>query len=239
MTFNSIQKNELIVQLTPTVAKRVYEAAEFVHLDLRESLYVPGAPCEFVDFPVTGVMSILTPMENGVQIEVATVGKEGMIGIQLAMGIPVVEEIAFCQVEGTAWRLPAEVFTKLLGEYPELLRVCQRYSMVLFNQVAVNTGCNHIHTVEARCARWLLMTQDRCASDEFLLTQEFLAGMLAVSRAAVNSAAGVLSKASLISYARGKIKILDRAGLQKASCQCYFKMRKYADFVYGMSKPVE
>lgn len=224
-------RNSLLRRLPERVAQAVIDAAEFVHIDLRENLIEANKPLQFVDFPETGVMCLLTPMDDGSLVEVATIGREGLIGVPLLLGVNSVSEIAFCQVPGTAWRIPKNQFLELLQEHDELSVLCRRYAMALFEQVALNTGCNRSHSVEQRCARWLLLTRDRCDSDEFPLTQEFLATMLGVSRPAINGVAGMLSRAKLISYVRGKITILDRGGLEEVCCTCYFKMRKHFDEV--------
>ncbi len=220
-------ENVLLRCLSPAVREAVLAEAQLIFLDLREIIVEPKKPILHVDFPEKGVMSLLKPMEDGSLVEIATIGNEGMIGIALVMDVPAMDELAFCQVEGSSLRIPAEAFCKLLKEYPELKSICLRYSMVLADQIARNMGCNRTHNVEERSARWLLMTQDRCRSDQFSLTQEFLSAMLGVSRTGVNLAAGILSKAGFISYVRGKISILDRVGLESVACPCYLLGREY------------
>lgn len=218
-------RNLLLRKLSPPVRQAVLSAAEYEHVDMRESLIKPNKQIEFVDFPESGVMCLLTPMSDGSLVEIATIGKEGMIGVPVALGINSVGEVAFCQVPGTAWRIQSLRFQQLLEEHIELANLCRRYSVALFEQVAINTGCNRSHSNEERCARWLLLTRDRCDTDEFPITQDFLATMLGVSRTGINLVAGMFSKAKLISYVRGKMTILDRAGLEEVCCECYFKMR--------------
>lgn len=179
-------RNLLLNRLPEAVTQAVLAAGEFVHIDMRESLIEANKPIQFVDFPETGVMCLLTPMSDGSLVEIATIGREGMVGVPVALGVNTISQMAFCQVPGTAWRLPEASFLELMSQHPELCLLSQRYAAALFEQVAVNTGCNRTHTSEERCARWLLLTRDRCESDEFPLTQEFLATMLGVSRTGIN-----------------------------------------------------
>lgn len=217
----------LLLRSAPDAARRaVLEAAETVHLDFGEEVIEPKQPIRFVDFPETGVWSIVS-VKDEVVSEVATVGNEGLIGVSLLLGANTIQEKVFCQVPGRALQLDAREFLRIVEEHPTLGDLCKRYSLALFNQVASNVGCNRTHAVDERFARWLLMTSDRCNSPEFALTQEFLSQMLGVSRTSVNAVAGSLSKAELITYVRGKIKILNRLGLEAASCPCYFEMRDY------------
>lgn len=226
MPVDELPRNLLLRKLSEPVRQDLLSVAEFVHIDIRENLIEPNKPIPFVDFPESGVMCLLTPMSDGSLVEIATIGKEGMMGVPVALGVHSVSEVAFCQVPGTAWRVPREQFLRLLQQHDELSLLCRRYAAALFEQVAINTGCNRTHSIEERCARWLLLTRDRCGSDEFVLTQEFLATLLGVSRTGINLVAGMFSKAKLISYVRGKITILDAPGLEEVCCDCYFAMRK-------------
>lgn len=224
-------RNLLLRKLSEPVRQAILSVGEFAHIDIRENLIEPHKPIQSVFFPESGVMCLLTPMSDGSLVEIATVGKEGMMGVPIALGVNTVAEVAFCQVPGTAWRIPSERFLELLKKHDELSLLCRRYSAALFEQVAINTGCNRSHSLEERCARWLLLTRDRCSSDEFVLTQEFLATLLGVSRTGINLVAGMFSKAGYISYVRGKITVLDVAGLEGVCCDCYYAMRKQFDAV--------
>ena len=220
-------RNLLLLNLSPEARKAILNVSENVHLGLRDNCIEPLKPIEYVDFPEMGVISVLTPMEDGTLVEIANIGKEGMVGVSVVMGVMSISEIAFCQVEGSTLRVKTSDFLPLVKKYPEIASMCQRYAITLFDQVARNAGCNRIHTIEKRCARWLLLTHDRCDKNQFVLTQEFLALMLGVSRTGVNIAAGVLAKANLITYVRGKMTILDRPGLEAASCECYTALGNY------------
>jgi CRP-like cAMP-binding protein len=226
-------KNLLLRQLSPAHLQDVLKVAEFVHLDVREPILDPGKPIEFVDFPESGVISIVTPLDANKVVEIANVGPEGFVGVPIFLFVNSIPERAFCQVEGTAWRISSRNFQKLLKDIPELNLICRKYVATFLDQIATNTACNWVHPIEQRCSRWLLLAHDRVDGDQFGLTQEFLAMMLGVTRAGVNLAAGTLAKAGLISYSRGKITILDRSGLEQASCGCYRSLRNYFDQIIG------
>ncbi len=217
----------LLIQLLPAaVAEPLVRACDRVYLDMRDELFRPGKPIQAIDFPENGVISILKPVDKSF-IEVSTVGREGCLGASLALGVNQMEALAYCQVEGSVLRLPADHFVKLLEKHTELKRLCQRYAVTHFDQVSRNAACNIVHSVEQRCARWLLLTHDRCNFEKFFLTQEFLAKMLGVSRTGVNFAATTLAKRGFISYVRGKVFVLDRSGLADISCQCYGATNDY------------
>ena len=206
--------------------------AEFVHLDVREPTIEPLSSIEFADFPETGVMSVVNLVSSNRIVEIANVGNEGFVGVPLFLNVEAMAERVFCQIEAAAWRISADNFKRFLIEYPEFHSLCEKYVATYLNQIASNGTCNWVHSIEERCARWLLMAHDRVEGDEFFLTQEFLSGMLGVTRGGVNLAAGTLAKAGLITYVRGKITILDRAALEQATCECYGDMRSYFERVF-------
>lgn len=220
-------RNLLLQKLSGADFKEVLEAATFVQLQKRETLTEANKPIRFVYFPETGVLSKVLLLEACSPIEIATIGNEGMVGASLVMGVSSVAETVSCQVKGSAWQIKSDTFQTLIQQHSELSSVCRRYMMTLLDQVARNNCCYRKHSVEERCARWLLLAQDCCGSDEFTLTQEFLAGMLGASRTKVNLAAGMLARTKIISYARGKIRIIDRMGLEKIACDCYASVRNY------------
>ena len=157
-------------------------------------------------------------------MEVGLVGREGMVGISLALGSERASVRALVQASGTAMRMKAARFRKVFEHCPPLQRETYRYAYAKLAMARQTVACNHFHAIGARLARWLLMTADRVLSDEFLLTQAFLADMLGVRRGAVNAAAGPLQERKLIRYTRGRIRILDRKGLEAASCRCYARI---------------
>ncbi|MBU6452388.1 MAG: helix-turn-helix domain-containing protein [Cyanobacteria bacterium REEB67] len=224
---NLSPRNLLLRRLPLKVVDAVLKSAELVHLDQGDPIYEPDQEILYVDFPETGVMSMVAVMDNAPRVEIATIGNEGMLGISAVFGVYTNAEQTFCQVNGTAHRLDRSTFIGLVDQFPELKAICQRYIIVLFNQISRNSGCFRSHSTEQRCARWLLLTEDRCGKSTFGLTQEFLSIMLGVSRTGVNAAAGALSKAGLIKYVRGKVTIVDRPNLKLASCSCYDLMNEY------------
>jgi CRP-like cAMP-binding protein len=177
-------------------------------------------------------MSIIVPLKNDLWVEAGTVGREGFLGVPLVLGGESTSTRAIAQIPGVASRLPASVFRAAIAEDPALREFCLRYAQALLEQTAQSVACNGRHDLSERCARWLLMTRDRVDTDDFVITQEFLAIMLGVRRATVTVAAGMLQSAGLISYRRGRVMILDRQGLEQASCECYHVVRrKYERFI--------
>jgi CRP-like cAMP-binding protein len=221
--------NRLLASLQKKDRELLDNALEPIALKLRDVLYEVEEPIRAVYFVTSGVASIISIDADGRSIEVATIGNEGMVGIPVILGAKRTPGRAFCQVPGSALRMPAERFREALDRSPSLLAVLLRYTQSFINQLAQNASCFQLHSIDQRCARWLLMTHDRMASDDFLLTQEFLAQMMGVRRASVNTTAGVFQEAGFIRYARGRITMLDRAGLESAACECYATFRLDAD----------
>ncbi|MGC2404145.1 MAG: Crp/Fnr family transcriptional regulator [Acidobacteriaceae bacterium] len=209
------------------------DSLELISLELRRELYSPNLPIRHVYFPVDGVVSMLAELEEGLMVEVATVGNEGMIGLPLFLGTNTTPGTSFSQVPGKAYRLTAEEFTRNIQQPSSFTRVLHRYTQALMTQISQGTGCNRIHNNKQRCARWLLLTHDRVGKNEFQLTQEFLSQMLGVRRATVNEIAGQLSRAGAISYSRGTIHIVDRLRLEAESCLCYSIIRDEYDRMYS------
>jgi CRP-like cAMP-binding protein len=184
-----------------------------------------------VYFPTSGCVSMVNVTETGT-VEVGTVGFEGMVGMPLLLHGTSAPTRALVQVEGEGYRIASPAFLRIIAMSDSTYRVLLRFALAFFNQVAQSVACNRLHSLEERCARWLLITHDRVDGDEFKLTQEFLSFMLGVHRPAVTLAAGVLQKAGYIHYSRGKIVVTDRAGLEGASCLCYETTRRdYAELI--------
>jgi len=202
-------------------------------LDYKQSLYRAEKPVEFVYFVETGVGSLVNTMANGQAAEVGTIGNEGIVGLPIVLGDEQAPTAVYVQVPGAGLRMKASLFKSALARSPTMQVVMLRYVHALFNQVAQSAACNHFHSLEQRCCRWLLMTRDRMDSDEFLLTQEFLAMMLGVQRPGVSIAAGGLQRAGLITYNRGNVAILDGVGLKKRSCECYAVSKREFDRLLG------
>jgi CRP-like cAMP-binding protein len=191
-------------------------------------------PLRHAYFPETGLISVLRRMRDGTLIEAYAVGRDGMVGIPHLLGDPGSPAgTVLGEVPGTCRRITFAALRALLPGLPTLERLLQRRLLALLDEVQQAVACNSLHTVEQRCARWLLQTRDRVGGDEFLLTHEVLAQMLAVRRAGVTVAAGALQKAGLITYSRGRVRVLDRAGLEAAACECYAVVRAHTGRLLG------
>jgi CRP-like cAMP-binding protein len=225
--------NRLLSLLAPKDLARLRPHLEYVSLSYRKSLYHTRRPIHFVYFIETGVGSLVNTMQNGDAAEVGTIGNEGMVGLPLLLGDDRAPTSVYVQVPGTGMKMDAAIFKKELARSPAMQAVMLRYAHAFFNQVAQSAACNHFHSLEQRCCRWLLMTRDRMDSDEFLLTQEFLAMMLGVQRTGVTVAASALQRAGLIRYTRGHVTITDRRGLEHRSCECYRVSKMEFDRLLG------
>ncbi|MHB8812949.1 MAG: Crp/Fnr family transcriptional regulator [Steroidobacteraceae bacterium] len=217
--------NRLLAALPDKEYERLLDGLEPVTLTYGEVLDEPGDPMRYAYFPCDSLVSLLTVVEGRRALEVGLVGREGMIGSRLALGFTTSSVRALVQGTGTALRIES---AHLLREYqrsPALRRALLRFTDSLMLQVTQNAACNRFHVVEARLARWLLMTRERVSSHEFHLTHEFLADMLGVRRVGVTVAASTLQRQQLIRYRRGVIKILDQEGLEASACSCYQQVR--------------
>ena len=213
--------NKLLAALPRKEYQKLVGGFEEVTLTYGEILYEPGDPIRHVYFPNDALVSLLTTVEGHQALEVGLAGREGMVGISAALGVEVASVRALVQATGTALKMNAVRFRKEFRKSLPLQSELHRFINAKLAQARQTAACNRFHVVEARLARWLLMTRDRLRSDQFLLTQDFLADMLGVRRVGVSLAAGALQKRKLIGYSRGKIRILDRKGLEAASCSCY------------------
>ena len=229
-------RNSLLTALEPAEYSQLLDGAESVHLPLRTVLYEANGPIAHVFFLERGVASIIAPVGDGVSVEVGTVGNEGFVGLPLLFGADREPNKAFIQVADGGVRVTAAVFQTSVAESAPLRALLLRYAQSYLSQVSQSSACNRAHSIEERCARWLLMTHDRVAADEFPLTQEFLALMLGVRRAGVTVAAGMLQKAGFIEYRHGRINVVDRIGLENAACPCYRIIRESYDYD-GVARP--
>ena len=213
--------NRLLTALPRKDRLHLLAGCEEVALVLSDVLFEPGERVRHVHFPTTAFASLLTPNNDSTRLEVGLVGEEGMLGTPLVLGIATSPLQALVQGVGSSLRMDAISFRRELGRSAALQLLLDRYLFVRMTQLAQAAGCTRFHLVEARLARWLLMTQDRSHSNAFHITHEFLAVMLGVRRVGVTKAATSLQKRQLIRYSRGDIEILDRPGLKAASCPCY------------------
>jgi CRP-like cAMP-binding protein len=213
--------NQLIKALPNADRVRILPALEHLDLKVRHPVFSADQPIEYIYFPHDCLISIHTRMQDGVAVETATVGREGIVGLPVFLGGHQTPLAAFCQVAGRSSRMPADAFLAAVRASPAFTALLLRYTQALLTQVSQSAACNRVHAVEERCARWLLMTHDRVRRDVFDLTQEFLGEMLGVRRPRVSMAASILQRAGFIRYSRGRVVIVDRAGLESAACECY------------------
>lgn len=219
--YKASNANSLLAALPPEEYRRLLDGLEPVTLKFGEVLQEPGVQIRYVYFPVDCAISLLATLEGP---QVGLVGYEGVVGISLALGVNVSSVRALVQASGTAMRMKAAHLIKAFNQCPALQRELYRHADAKLALARQTVNCNRFHAVEARLARWLLMTSDRVRSEEFFLTQALLARMLGVRRATVNEAAGPLQQRKLIAYIRGRIRILDRTGLEAAACRCYTRI---------------
>jgi CRP-like cAMP-binding protein len=212
--------NGLLSRLLAKELRELNSRAEKVPLPVSYDCTSPASRSNMY-FITNGVASTVKDLDDDSTIEIATVGPESMVGINLLLGSDRTDHRAFIQIAGEGLRVKASMLKRILPQCPRLKDLLLRYALALLNQIAQSAACNRIHTVDERCARWLLMSHDRVKSDSFALTQEFLAQMLGVHRPTVSVAAGMLQKAGFIQYVRGIITIKDRKGLESAACGCY------------------
>jgi CRP-like cAMP-binding protein len=192
-----------------------------VDLRVKDMLYQADEPIDYVYFPTTAVLSMIAQVDGETPVEVATIGREGMAGLPVFLGVTTSPNTVFAQIPGVVLRMRADQLREVLTDDGTLHRQLHRYIQASMVQLAQSVACNRLHSTEERAARWLLTTADRVGADRFPLTQEFLAQMLGVRRPTVSLTAGLLQNAGLISYRRGVITIDDRAGLQEVACDCY------------------
>jgi CRP-like cAMP-binding protein len=212
--------NRLLAALPKKEYRRLLPALEPVTLTFGDILFEPGDRLRHVYFPVNSVVSLLTAVGDRKHLEVGIVGNDGMAGLPVFMGINKSRSRGLVQGAGDAVRMTAAALDEGVGG-GALRKLLHRYTHALLTQISQTAACNRFHLANARLARWLLMTHDRVEGDEFRLTQEFISHMLGVRREQVTLAAGALQRRKLISYSRGLIRILDRAGLEAAACNCY------------------
>jgi CRP-like cAMP-binding protein len=222
-------QNHLLSALLPAESQRWIHLLETVDLPLGAVLYEPGGTLSHVYFPTTAIVSLLYVLENGASAEIAVVGNEGVVGISLFMGGESTPSRAVVQSGGKGLRLRAALIKEEFNRAGHVLHLLLRYTQALITQMAQTAVCNRHHSLDQQLCRWLLLSLDRLAGNELIMTQELIANMLGVRREGVTEGALKLQHAGLISYARGHIKVLDRPGLEKRSCECYAVVKKEYD----------
>lgn len=228
MATNSKTKigNLLLQALPAKERRRLWPRLERVKLKVRDVIYEEDEKIEHAYFPESGVVSLVSEMESGAVVEIGTIGKEGMVGIPAFLGATSTPVKAFAQVPGQALRMRTADLRNEALNGGALHRMLHRYTQALFTQLSQAVACNRLHSIEQRCARWLLMTRDRVDEPRFNLTQEFIAQMLGVRRATVNPILAGFQKAGMIRYRQGVMEIVNARKLEKVSCECYRIVRK-------------
>jgi CRP-like cAMP-binding protein len=211
------------------MGRNLASSMQLVHANRGHALAARGEPFTHVHFPLDGMVSMVLGTESGISVEVATVGNEGMVGTEVFLGGLTSRADVFFETSGSYLRLDAPAFQSAVRLHPALGRLAGLYTQVIMTQMAQSVLCATLHTLEERLCRWLLMTHDRMAGDELDLTQEFLAQMLGVRRPSVTVVAGILQRAGLIRYNRGRVTVLDRQGLEDSACECYALVRREMD----------
>ena len=223
-----------LIELLPRAGSRALLAlCEPIDLVLSDLLCASGEKPHYAYFPVNGIISLVTAIDSKPVLEVGMVGREGMVGAELVLGVLRSSLHAVVQGAGKAWRVPSSDFRRELVRNPALRRCLDRYLYVLMAQLGSSAACLRFHLIGPRLARWLLMMQDRAHSNRFHVTHEFLAYMLGVRRVGITSAASHLQRRSLIEYRRGEMVVLDRKGLEAAACGCYAADRLAYSAVLG------
>jgi CRP-like cAMP-binding protein len=220
--------NRLLAALSAAELRRIQPHLKLIPLKYRDCLHRHRDPVEHVFFPNAGVVSLITVMEDGAMVETGTVGFEGMVGIEAFLGAERATAETVVQVtEGgdTAYVMPIAAFRREVQRGERLAQLVARYSQAVLSEVMQSVACNTLHAVQERCCRWLLRAHDRVEGDTFRLSHEYLAIMLGTRRPTVTIAAGILQKAGFIRYSKGRMTIVDRAGLESASCECYAMTR--------------
>jgi CRP-like cAMP-binding protein len=230
---SSAVRNRLLAALPADVLNQLLPKLHRAPLPLRETLATPEEPIKAVYFVESGWVSMVANLDEGTQAEVGIIGREGMVGHSLLMGVDTAFAEAFVQAPGEALRMEAGAFRRELDTHPALFRQLLRYVEAMHAQVMQTAACNGRHHIEQRLARWILMAHDRAEDDNLPLTQEFLALMLCVQRPSITVVARTLQQAGIIRYAQGTITVLDRDGLEATACDCYRAVRERVDRLLG------
>ncbi|PSJ47912.1 Crp/Fnr family transcriptional regulator [Zobellella endophytica] len=228
-------QNHLLAALPPEVKQRLFPLLELVSLPLGKVLYESGGQLRYVYFPIDAIVSLLYVMQDGASAEISVVGNEGIIGIAVFMGGESTPSRAIVQSAGHAYRLPSARLKEEFNRDATMRLLMLRYTQALITQMAQTAVCNRHHSVDQQLCRWLLLSLDRLPDNRLTMTQELIANMLGVRREGVTLAAGKLQQLGVIQYQRGHITVLDRAKLERLSCECYAVVKKETDRLLAMS----
>jgi len=223
------KQNHFLAALPAEVYARLLPHLELIAMPLGWVVYESGAHLDHLYFPTTSIVSLLYVMESGASAEIAIIGNEGMVGISLFMGGETTPSLAVVQSAGNGYRLIASILKREFALFGQFAHLALRYTQALITQMAQTAVCNRHHTVDQQLCRFLLLSLDRLPNNELHMTQELIANMLGVRREGVTEAAGKLQAAGLIHYHRGRITVLDRAGLEARSCECYQVVKRECD----------
>ena len=222
-------KNHLLASLPANVQQRILPSLKSVKLPLGKVLYESGDTLDQVYFPTDCIVSLLYVMKDGATVEISVVGNDGIVGTPIFLGGGSTSSRAIVQSAGHAYRMQAKTFKEEFGRYTEMLLLLLRYTQALITQIAQTAVCYRHHSIDQQLCRWMLLSLDRLPNNNLVMTQELIANMLGVRRESVSEAAGKLQNLGLISYHRGRIKILDRPGLEKLACECYAVVKAETD----------
>ena len=228
-TYNDLRENSLLAALPPQEWSRWAPMLERVDMPLGEVIYESGVALNYVYFPITAIVSLLYVMENGASAEIAVVGNEGIVGVSIFMGGESTPSRAVVQSAGQGCRLKAALMKTEFDKAGAVLHLLLRYTQALITQMAQTAVCNRHHSLDQQLCRWLLLSLDRLQGPELVMTQELIANMLGVRREGVTEGALKLQKSGLIQYARGRITVLDRKGLESRTCECYAVVKREYD----------
>jgi CRP-like cAMP-binding protein len=231
--FTSPSGNQLLSRLPQDVYQRIQPHLQKIPLPFKHVLYKSQGPIDYVYFPVSGALSALTIMNDGSAIEVGTVGFEGAVGLTVLYGANISPNELIVQISGEGWRMESEKLKKSVSQEASLRELLQNYQTTFLMQVSQSVACNGLHQVQQRCARWLLETHDRVRDVVVPLTHEFLAIMLGVRRSTVSEILHPFQEEGLLKCGRGEITILDRQGLENASCECYRRVKDEFASLFG------
>ena len=227
------KRNRILAGLARHDLENLLAQAEHCPLDRGQLLVEANEPIRWVYFPLSGAISLIMASINGATIEIALVGREGLIGLPIMLGSETTPINALVPVQGDALRISAPAFREQIKRYGVLVQRLHLFTQLLLVQVGQSTACTRHHSVRQRCARWLLMMHDRAEGDEYVLTQDLLAQMLGVRRASITDAAAKLQQDGLIRYRRGAVTVVDRRALERAACDCYGIIKAEYDRLLG------